>query len=408
MRSAVLALLLATPTLALAQSTPRPEDLGTVTGHILCADTQRPARLAQVRLVAVDTAAGSKDTKSGKEDFSAFGNLLPAVQTDLTGGYIIRNVHPGQYYLRVDLPGYIDPLLSFTRDELAKPTPEIQQRMQRELQLVTVAPHSTLTADASLRRAASIAGSVTFDDGTPAIGVMIRILRRDPKGEFKENVRTGGMIWAEPVDDHGHYRFNSLPPGEYAVEADLTLSTQETSTMQMPGGQTTELVMTKFLFSLPVFSGSVIRRHNATPIKLDAGQEASDVDITIPISQLHEVSGTLLAKDGHAINGGKVALLFADDRSQFADVDINTDDATFRFPYVPEGNYILAVKEAKDVGHVEVPNPPGSNPRTHTDHPTLHTYGTTEQPLAVQTDLQSLNITVPDQISSAAPTTSSE
>lgn len=400
MRSAAVFLVLL-PSLALAQTTPRPEDLATVTGHIVCADTQRPARLAEVRLVPIDTAGGSKDTKSRNADFTAFGNNLPAAQTDLTGAYILHNVRPGQYYLRVDLSGYVTPLFEFRRADLAKPTPEVQQRIDRDLQRITVAPHSTLIADATLRRAAAISGDVTFDDGSPAIGVMIRILRPDTKGEFKENFQTSAA-WAQPVDDHGHYRFSSLPEGQYVVEADLTLSTQDTTRMTMPNGMTTEMVMKKFIFSLPIYSGSVIRRHDAKPIKLESGEEASDIDITIPISQLHNVSGSLLAKDGHTINGGKVALLFADDRSQFAEVDINPDDPAFHFPYVPEGNYILSVQEAKDVGHVEVPNAPNVMPRTHTEHPTLHTYGITEQPLTVQTDLQSLNITVPDQTSTPA------
>ncbi len=394
MRSALVALLLASTTPALAQTAPHPEDLATVTGHIICADTQRPARLAEVRLVPA-TISPAKTTKPDPNDVFNGGNL-PATQTDLSGAYTIRNVHPGQYYLRIDLPGYVTPLLSFTRDQLAKPTPELQQRIQNELQRLTVAGRATLTADATLRRGASISGTVLFDDGTPAIGIGVRVLERDPKGDFKQAVQANALRWSLTTDDHGRYRFDALPAGEYAVQANLTLSSQDTTRMPMPNGNMVEMVVTHYLFSLPVYSGSVIRRHDAKPIKLEAGEEAADIDITIPISQLHEVSGSLVAKDGHAINGGKVALLFADDRSQFAEVDINPDDSTFHFPYVPEGNYILSVKEARDVGQVEVPNAPGAIPRTHTEHPTLHTYGTTEQPLAVQTDMQSLNISVPD------------
>ena len=51
MRAAAQLLLLSQFAFAQSQSTPRPEDLGTVTGHITCADTQRPARLASVRLI---------------------------------------------------------------------------------------------------------------------------------------------------------------------------------------------------------------------------------------------------------------------------------------------------------------------------------------------------------------------
>jgi hypothetical protein len=169
----------------------------------------------------------------------------------------------------------------------------------------------------------------------------------------------------------------------------------------MADGHTTQAFMTRFLFSLPVYSGSVIRRKDAATIKLDAGQETSGIDITIPVGQLHEVSGTLLAKDGHTINGGNVSLLFADDRSLFVGVDVN-DDGTFRFAYVPEGNYILSVEGAKDIGHVEVPNAPGATPATLTKHPTLHTYGDLQRPLTVQTDIQSLNLTLPDNPSNTA------
>jgi protocatechuate 3,4-dioxygenase beta subunit len=401
MRAIALALLL--PTLALGQSSaPRPEDLGTVTGHITCADTQRPARLAEVRLIPANIGP-SKDSKpGGNDDFNAFGGNIPAVQTDLSGGYTIANVKPGPYYVRVDLVGYVTPLLDFTREELAKPSPETQQRIQNDLQRITVAPQAAVTADVTLRRGAAIAGTVTFDDGSPAIGVGIRILRRNAKGEFKEQVQSNAQRWFTSADDHGRYRFDALPEGEYAVEADLTLSSQTPTTIPMGNGQTMEVVMTKYLFSLPVFSGNVIRRKDASPVKLDAGQETSGIDITIPVSQLHDISGSIQAKDGHTINGGKVALLFADDRSQFAIVDIDSDDGTFHFPYVPEGNYILSAEEAKDVGHVEVPNPPGSKPPTHTEHPTLHTYGTAEQPLTVTTDLQSVSLIVPEKPSTTA------
>ena len=383
------------PTIVLAQSPttsppPRPEDLGTVTGHITCADTQRPARLASARLVPADTKP-SKDAKPGFLD--NYGSMLPAVQTDLTGGYTIPNVRPGQYYLRVDLLGYVIPLLDFRQDQLASPTPEVQQRMQRELQVLNVAPHSTLTADVTLHRGASISGTVSFDDGSPAIGLTARALGRNAKGEFTEQLCGSG---SSRVDDHGHYRFESLPEGEYIVEASLDLTHQEFSTEPMADGHMVQTVMIKFLFSLPVYSGNTIRRKDAATIKLDAGQETSGIDITIPVGQLHEVSGTLLAKDGHTINGGNISLLFADDRSVFVGVEVNNDDGTFRFAFVPGGNYILSVEGAKDVGHVEVPNAPGATSATHTEHPTLHTYANLERPLTVQTDIQSLNLTLPD------------
>jgi hypothetical protein len=177
MRAAALLLLL--PPLAVAQSaTPRPEDLGTVTGHITCADTQRPARNAQVSLIATKAPAGYD--ADHEIPFAQQGGEGP-VHTNLTGGYIIAGVPPGQYYLSVILPGYATPTSQFTIEELHAPTPEIQQRIQRDFQLVTVTPNSIVQADATIRRAGSISGTVIWDDGSPAIDIGIRILRLDPK-----------------------------------------------------------------------------------------------------------------------------------------------------------------------------------------------------------------------------------
>jgi hypothetical protein len=163
------------PTLAVSQSsaqssTPRPEDLGTVTGHITCADTQRPARFARIRLVP----KGSEDD----------GENLSFVQTDISGFYAIRNVQPGQYYLRVDLAGYIDPLFESSR---GKPTaPDNKQPHDSKLSadndpdIITVAGRSELRADATLHRAASISGTVRYDDGSPAVGLGVNVTAADP------------------------------------------------------------------------------------------------------------------------------------------------------------------------------------------------------------------------------------
>lgn len=44
----------------------RPQPVGTVVGHVTCSDTQRPARLAQVKLVRVPTAVDRKPAGAGQ------------------------------------------------------------------------------------------------------------------------------------------------------------------------------------------------------------------------------------------------------------------------------------------------------------------------------------------------------
>jgi hypothetical protein len=379
------------------------EDVGSVSGHIVCSDTQRPARLAQVRLVPTSIAAASGKTSPFQDD-AAMGSQLPPVETDMSGAYTVRNAKPGNYFLRVDYDGYLTPLLGFTRAQLAKPGVDDRQRMQQELQIVSVAAHAATQADVTLSRGAAISGTVLYDDGAPAIGVSISLLRRDAKGEFKEEFHPSRYI--PPSDDHGRYRIDSLPAGEFMVKADFALNDYTVTTIPMPngGGGTVQMTMTKVLFDLPVYSGEALRLRDATAVKTDAGQEASGVDLTLPLSKLHRVSGTLIAKDGHTVNAGKVALLYADTREELTNVPVSRDDGQFHFLYVPEGNYILAVQEASDVTQVEVANAAGVQPKFHVEDKTLHSYGTVEQPLTVEGEMSSVLATVPEAGGAATAT----
>lgn len=191
-------------TLAQSQSAPRPEDLGTVIGHITCADTQRPARLAQVHLFLPDATMSAP---------------YPSVETDMDGAYIIPDVKPGLYYVIVDLPGYITPALDLGQT-LQTPTPEAQQRIQQELQHVDVAPHATTRADVVLRPGASISGTVRYEDGSPASKLSIGVLRRNSKSGSFDSVYHGTR-----TDGQGEFKLESLPPGEYIVDAFLQVAT---------------------------------------------------------------------------------------------------------------------------------------------------------------------------------------
>lgn len=386
MRAAALLLLL--PQLALAQSpAPHPEDLGTVTGHIICADTQRPARFAQVSLIATKTLAGY-DAEHVNPFMQSPGE--GPVHTDLAGGYIIASVPPGQYYLRVDLVGYASPISQFTTEELQAPTPELKQRIQRDFQLVNVTPNSTVQADATIRRAGSISGTVIWDDGSPAINIGVRILPRDPKSRHSDLVRTDIT-----TDSHGQYSVESLLPGEYLVVAVLKANERRSSQITFPDGTKKDFLDELPSLFMPLYSPGTFRDKDAAIIKVDAGQETDAVDVTIPIGRLHQLSGTLFANDGHPIDNGRIQLLFADTKEEF--IGVWAHDHAFRLPYVPDGSYILKVTNGLDFETVEVPDSPQPGSPTRLERHTARTYGTLQQPLTVHNDIQSLNLDLPDK-----------
>jgi hypothetical protein len=94
--------------------------------------------------------------------------------------------------------------------------------------------------------------------------------------------------------------------------------------------------------------GNVFRKKQAKSVKVAPGESASGVDIDIPLSGMHTVSGTISAlSDGHAINHATLRLLYADDREPARQTDL-LEDGTYSFEYVPEGSYILQVSAAAD------------------------------------------------------------
>ncbi len=398
MRLLALVMLGVSTNLAVAQQPARPEPVGTVMGRVTCADTQRPGRLAQVKLVRVPAGADAKPgTPTGMGDMLAAGN---AVETSLDGGYVIHNVKPGQYWVVVDQEGYLLPLGQFTKKELAATDDETKTRVAKAIQSFTVEANQTAREDVLLERGASVSGTVTYDDGTPASGISIQLLEKDKSGKWvsRETGRYRGFYARSSTDDNGHYRITGLPAGEYATEADLSVSDHETTTGPMPGNPTTMMTMEmqKTRFSLPLYSGDVMRRPDAKAWTLGVGEARAGTDLVFPLAKLHRVDGQVVAKDGHVINGGDVKLLYPDDRTEMTSATVGMDDQQFHMDYVPEGEFLLTVTGAKDVTKLQVANPEGYSPRFHDETKTVKTYGDAEQALSVKGDVSDVVAMVPD------------
>jgi len=73
---------------------------------------------------------------------------------------------------------------------------------------------------------------------------------------------------------------------------------------------------------------------------------------------------------------------------------VESDEPMFRMPFVPEGNYVIKVKDAEDVRREEISNGPGNMPPFHTKETVVQRYGTAEQPLVVTGDVSGVNLAV--------------
>src|SRR5438067_1137192 len=118
MRSILILLLF--PSLALAQ---QDGVTGTVSGHVYCADTQRPARLAELALVPLPAAVTSPSTNKP----STPQHYKVATRHD--GSFLVTHVPPGDYYVSVTYPGYLTPEYRFSAGDLLQPTAEIRKQI---------------------------------------------------------------------------------------------------------------------------------------------------------------------------------------------------------------------------------------------------------------------------------------
>ncbi|WP_263367703.1 carboxypeptidase-like regulatory domain-containing protein [Edaphobacter bradus] len=370
---------------------------GSVTGRVTC-ENNVPARLASVTLLPITDAPDSRTPT--QSDGRSQQLMLTPVDTGLDGSFTMPRVTPGYYYVVVEYPGYISPTAQLTSDDLAHPSLEMQKFIASVLPTVAVDPNRISNIDIQLRRGASISGFIRYDDGSPAPGLNIRVRRKDSSGKWV-GVRIQSVAGKNrpASDDQGRYRIVGLPAGEYILETSLEVSenyiTHLFDSATSSGGSSSG--STKF--GIRIYSGGETRQRNATHIKLNDGEDDSNEDIVIPISKLHSVTGGIVqARTGRVVNAGTAVLLYPDDNSEAASAKVDKDDSTFRFDFVPEGNYILKVTNARDVSREEIPNgPPGTFPPTHTKETTIKTYGPQQQPIVIAGDMTGVAIAVPDE-----------
>jgi hypothetical protein len=346
---------------------------GVVSGVVLCADTGKPARFATVTLSAAPKTGEKNDQ----------GDPLPAAETtvtDLDGRFRLEAVQPGHYYAFATLEGYLDPALVMDPDKIRSLSSDRERHQysidqwKEHLTEVSVAKHRVSEVSIQIERGAEIGGTVTFDDGAPAIGMHFQIFRKTEKNGWTDVGLPLLDTWSIHAvsDGHGRFSLTNLPAGEYTV---------------------CTLMPTDAEAAAPrICLGGVFRRKDAATVKVQAGETAGGADIEIPLSGLHTVAGTVTAlPDGHPVGHGTLRLLYADDREKARETSL-LEDGTFSFEYVAEGKYILQVNGAQDTEQ-KAPDQPQSDAPPSNPTP-AHSYVDKEIPLTVLNDIEDISLTL--------------
>lgn len=134
---------------------------GIVTGTVYCADTNAPARLAQVTLIAQSGYKIASPQNVGT--------------VDLDGHFAIGKVPEGKYFVSVKQAGYLDPTASLKDKNLEALNETAGKNLEKRLVAVIVSAKQPVDVSVRLERAAEIDGTVLYDDGSPAVGLHIEL-----------------------------------------------------------------------------------------------------------------------------------------------------------------------------------------------------------------------------------------
>ena len=345
-------------------SAPQARASGLVLGQVIDAQTNKPVPGATVTL----TTAGAR--------LAAIPGVSPAppqVLTDRDGYFVLRDLPAGTYAFGASAPGYLYGGFG-RRHPSGKTQPFVLAEGER-------------TGDVVVRlwREAVVGGRVTDEAGTPMAGLNVVICRRVVRNGRTELQQVN---YFARTDDRGVYSAALLPPGDYVVAVpagmsvarleQLTLDAPAAATLRasgatsfpaggaaragarvgdfvlLPGGPNT-LVNRLPVAALPggrlaayvtTFHPASASLDEAGAIRLDAGEERTDVDVQLRPVPTAPVRGTLMMPDGPAVNLA-VHLLPAFavhtpmERTFEAAVAMTDRAGAFEFPAVPAGAYVL-------------------------------------------------------------------
>lgn len=354
---------------------------GSLSGFVYCADTNLPARLAEVNLVYYSE--------------SSYDSRMSA-KTDLEGRFAVKQIPEGDYYLATVLPGYVDLLSLLTKAHLDAITAEERKKMLALTPKVTISAGQPAHVSIRIERSSEISGTVLYDDGSPAPGLIVSYAPVAPGTAAKdvEGWATSGIpnTFSGPplTDDRGRFRILGVAAGEYLVRVTVPMPLK-----QYEGAMRYVSQIENSLYpynGLNVYAGGALRVSKAKTIKVTAGAGNIDADITIPLSTLHTVRGQVLLKNsGLPATFANIRLVYPDTREELRSTFAT--DGKFQMDYVPEGSYLL-----RGVAGVAPPTPDDfegqrfhqitwAYPRAGKKSP--------EVPLKVIDDLDNVTITVP-------------
>ncbi|HEX8176305.1 MAG TPA: carboxypeptidase-like regulatory domain-containing protein [Pyrinomonadaceae bacterium] len=313
------------------QPTPAGPAKSVVRGRVIYDDTNRPVRRARILLLKSDGSGGME--KGGV--------------TNERGEFQVKDIPAGSYFIMVDSPGIITPLSSIELEDGMDERAAIVA-VRKEFEEVTVNGTNRVDVQIRARRGGVITGRITYQDGDPVTSAQIIILRKKDNRliRFITSFSPYSMLSLR-TDDRGIYRIAGLPPGEYVLGASESNTREdvreEYAMMGLTGSSN---------FSISYYQNETSLKQ-ATKVKVEAGQEATEINITLIERALYTVSGSVVARQSRTPVRAQVTIQSKSEAVALPFMDAGPSTATdeqgrWSFTNIPDGSYTIKVDPGDD------------------------------------------------------------
>ncbi len=325
--------------------------VGEVRGNVILADTQRPARFAEVQLLRKPDASeidkdGSVIQVWGTGKAGPQQVVMVNGRTRLDGSFTIGRVPVGEYYVVAVVAGYLPPWSRVKDKTEAKDLSKVMANVP----VVRVTTDRVAEANVRLERGGVIGGRVQFEDGSPVVGMFLQaepVLGLDDVGSAKFGPLgnlSANFAFNLRTDDDGRFRLPGLRPGKYLVKVQVEMEGSSKAVSMGNGG--TSFGGRNGGARMAFYFPGKLKKSAAKEVEIKEGEQRLDLTLDIDLAALHHVEGRVVAKeDQHAVNHGRVKLTDTGEKEFSLSADV-MPDGTFHFEYVPAGTYSMDVSGA--------------------------------------------------------------
>ncbi len=277
---------------------------------------RRPARPATATISGrvVDATTGDGIPRARVHLGGLYLSDLPDAITDENGDFRIDDVRPGVYQLRARRVGYV------YRD--FGPRASLRFGVRNSIRVLAGQEHSGVRI--GLSQAGAISGRVVDERGEPVEHAPVRLFRASRAG------RPPRLFSSTQTNDIGEFRLAPLDHDTYFAEAHW-------GEVRLRDGTLAD--------GVPTFYPGVMEIAHASPIRVDAGQPETHLEIGLLRVPTALITGTVTDPNGAAVAGGYIQI-----STQHAEGQLSRSgggatihpDGTFRFR-LPSGHYRLDV-----------------------------------------------------------------